>query len=160
MLVLTKIKGTASLVIVTLLVVGCPIRQADTKSLAIMELGYTDRTELVYLANDYGFLIYWVDNHKAELYLYDKPANTIEMTSDFSEFLSGLERFPNGVKLDRIRGCAITAAGMPEEYKDRLNDTIKAKEFRLTDMDDGNFGVCSCETTYVRRFTTTNSRLQ
>ena len=125
----------------------------DENSLAIMELGRETGPEVVYLPNDYGFLIFWVDNEKPELYLYDKPANKIEMTSDFSKFLSGLQRFPNGVKLDRIRGCAITAGGMPEEYDDRLDDIIKAKQFTLTDLDDGNFTVCSCETTYVRRFT-------
>ena len=132
----------------------------DNNYLAIMELGRKTGPELVYLPNDYGFLIFWLDNKKPQLYLYDKPANKIEMTSDFSGLLSGLQRFPNGVKLDRIRGCAISAIGMPEEYKERLNNIIKAKGFRLTNSDDGNFGVCSCETTYVRRFTTTNSRLQ
>ena len=134
--------------------------QRNKNSLAIMELGRKTGAELVYLPNDYGFLIFLLDNKKPELYLYDKPANKIKMTSDFSLFLSGLQRFPNGVKLDRIRGCAISALGMPEEYKDRLNSIIKAKGFRLTNADDGNFGVCSCETTYVRRFTTTNSRLE
>jgi len=153
-------KRIAFLLISILLFVGCMTNQRDNNSLSIMELGRKTGTELVYLPNDYGFLIFWLDNKKPELYLYDKPANKIEMTSDFSEFLSGLRRLPNGVKLDRIRGCAITAAGMPEEYKDRLNNIIKAKGFRLTNADDGNFGVCSCETTYVRRFTTTNSRLQ
>ena len=134
--------------------------QRDNNCLAIMELGRKTGAELVYLPNDYGFLIFWLDNKKPELYLYEKPANKIQMTRDFSEFLSSLQRFPNGVKVDRIRGCAITALGMPEEYKGRLNNIIKAKGFRLTNADDGNFGVCSCETTYVRRFTTTNSRLQ
>lgn len=133
--------------------------QRNNSSLAIMELGRKTGSELVHLPNDYGFLIFWLDNKKPELYLYDKPANKIKMTSDFSEFLFGLQRFPNGVKLDRIRGCAVSAIGMPEEYKDRLNNIIKAKGFRLTNSDDGNFGVCSCETIYVRRFTTTNSRL-
>ncbi len=103
-----------------------------------MELVHKTQSELVYLPNDYGFLIYQLDNKKPELYLYDKPANKIEMTSDFSQFLSGLQRFPNGVKLDRIRGCAITALGMSEEYKVRLNNIIKAKGFRLTNSDDGN----------------------
>jgi len=146
-------KRIAFLLISILLFVGCMTDQRDNNSLAIIELGRKTGPELVYLPNDYGFLIYRLDNKKAELYLYDKPANKIEMTSDFSEFLSGLRRFPDGVKLDRIRGCAITALGMSEEYKDRLNNIIKAKGFCLTNSDDGNFGVC-------RRFTTTNSRLQ
>jgi hypothetical protein len=161
-------KRIVFLLFIMFLAVGCSTNHrinntpaiSDTNSLAIMELGRKNGTEFVYLPNDYGFLIYWLDNKKPELYLYDKPANKIEMTSDFSVFLSGLQRFPNGIKLDRIRGCAITAGGMPEEYKERLNEVIKAKEFRLTDSDDGNFGVCSCETTYVRRYKTTNNSVQ
>ena len=153
-------KRIAFLLISILLFVGCMTVQRDNNSLAIMELVRKTGSELVYLPNDYGFLIFWLDNKKPELYLYEKPANKIQMTRDFSEFLSSLQRFPNGVKVDRIRGCAITAIGMPEVYKGRLNNIIKAKGFRLTNADDGNFGVCSCETTYVRRFTTTNSRLQ
>jgi hypothetical protein len=160
MLVVKKMKRIAFLLISILLFVGCMTDQRNNNSLDIIELGRKTGSELVYLPNDYGFLIFWLDNKKPELYLYDKPANKIEMTSDFSEFLSGLQRFPNVVKLDRIRGCAITALGMSEEYKVRLNNIIKAKGFRLTNSDDGNFGVCSCETTYVRRFTTTNRQLQ
>lgn len=130
------------------------------KSLIIMELGRQAGPEYVYLPNDYGFLVFWLDNKKPEFYIYDKPANTIKMTSDFSVFLSEIERFPNRVKVDRIRGCAITAAGMSEEHKEQFNKLIKAKKFKLTDIDDGNIRVCSCETTYVRRYKTTNNSVQ
>ncbi|MHC4694410.1 MAG: hypothetical protein ACYS67_16845 [Planctomycetota bacterium] len=136
------------------------ISKRGNKSLAIMELGRKTGPELVYLPNDYGFLIVWLDNKKPELYLYDKPANKIEMTQDFSRFLDGLQQFPDGVKLDRIRGCAITAAGISREDKARLDNIIKKKGFRLTNKDDGNFTVCTCQASYVRKFTTTNPRLQ
>ena len=54
------------------------------------------------------------------------------MTNNFTVFLSDTKRFPDGVKVDRIRGCAISAAGMPKEYKEQLNKLIKAKKFKLT----------------------------
>jgi hypothetical protein len=123
------------------------------KSLAIAELGRGSGKELFYLANDHGFLINWLDNEEPELYLYDKPANRIVMTRDFDEFLVGLGNFPRGAKVDRIRGCAITAAGMSEEDKARLDDVIESKELKLTGIDDGNYPMCTCETTHVRRFT-------
>jgi len=153
-------KRFAILIIVTFLVVGCKTIHRDTRSLAIIELGYKDRTELVYLANDYGFLILWIDHQKPQFYLYNKPANKIQMTGSFSDFLSGLQAFPNGVKVDRIRGCGITEQGMPENYKEQLFQIIKDKKFYLTDIEDGNFTVCECETTYVRRFNTTNKSIQ
>lgn len=139
---------------------GCATKHHANKSLPIMELGRQKGPELVYLPNDYGFLIFWLDNKEPELYIYDKPANRIKMTSDFSVFLSDIQHFPNGVKVDRIRGCAITEGGMPEEYKEQLNKVIEAKKFRLTNSDDGNFGVCSCETTYVRRYKTADNSVQ
>ena len=135
---------------------GCTTRHYANESLQIMELGRQSGPEYVYLPNDYGFLIFWLDDKEPELYIYNKPKHRIKMTSDFSVFLSEIQHFPDGVKVDRIRGCAITAAGMPEEYKEQLNKLIQAKKLKLTDIDDGNFGVCSCETTYVRRYKTTN----
>jgi len=138
---------------------GCPEEHGNTGSLAIMELVYKDKTELVYLSNDYGFLIQWVDYQEPEFYLYNKPSNRIQMTSDFFDFLAELKAFPNGVKVDRIRGCGITEGGMPEDYKGRLREIIKAKRFYLTNEDEGNFTVCSCETIKVRRYKTTNKQL-
>jgi len=147
-------KRIVSLLIVFGVCGGCSERRGVTGSLAIMELVYSDRTELVYLSNDYGFLIQWIDNSEPEFYLYNKPSRRIQMTSDFHDFLAGLKAFPNGAKVDRIRGCAITEHGMPEDYKARLRETIKAKSFHLTDQNDGNFPVCECETIKVRRYRT------
>jgi len=125
-----------------------------------MELVYKDRTESVFLPNDHGFLIQWIAHKEPKFYLYDKPASEIQMTDVFSDFLAGLEGFPNGVKVDRIRGCGITEQGMPEDYKHRLHQTIKAKKFSLTDLDDGNYTVCSCQTSEVRMFTTVNKSFE
>jgi hypothetical protein len=138
--------------------IGCFEEHENTESLAIMKLVYKDRTELVYLSNDYGFLIQWIDHQEPELYLYNKPSNKIQMTTDFFDFLVELKAFPNGVKVDRIRGCAITAQGMPEDYKVRLREIIRAKEFYLTNQDDGNFTVCTCETIKVQRYKIPNGQ--
>jgi hypothetical protein len=125
----------------------------EDNSLVIMEIGRRTGSVQVRLAGDYGFLIDWVDNHEPELYLYDKPAHSIEMTRDVSVFFTGLERFPDGAKVDWVRGCATTLQGMPEEVKARLHEIIRIKEFRLTSEKEGNFTVCTCESTYERRFT-------
>lgn len=61
--------------------------------LAIAELGRATGPETVYLPNDYGFLIYWLDHQEPELYLYDRPAHRIEMTRNFKMFLTGLPVF-------------------------------------------------------------------
>ena len=131
---------------------GCCERYGNARPLAIMELVYRDRTRHVYLSNDYGFLIQWIDHTEPQFYLYNKPSHNIQMTSDFHDFLDGLKAFPNGVEVDRIRGCAITDQGMAEDYMIRLREIIKAKRLHLTNEDDGNFVVCSCETIKVRRY--------
>jgi hypothetical protein len=138
---------------------GCSEEHGNTGSLALMELEYKDRTELVYLSNDYGFLIDWIDHQEPVFYLYNKPSNRIRVTSDFFDLLAELKAFPHGVKVDRIRGCSITEQGMPEDYKVRLREIIKAKRFYLTDQDDGNFTVCTCETIKVQRYKTTNKQI-
>ena len=137
---------------------GCSERRQDTTSLAIIELVYTDRNAIVCLPNDYGFLIQWIDGHEPEFYLYNKPSHTIQMTGDFQTFLVGLQALPDGAKVDRIRGCAITEGGMPPEYSRRLRETIAAKRFHETDVDDGNFPVCSCETLKMRRYKSADER--
>ena len=48
------------------------------ESLPIMELGRQTGPEYVYLPNDYGFLIYWLDNKEPELYVYDKPVKKLK----------------------------------------------------------------------------------
>jgi hypothetical protein len=137
--------------------IGCKARHLTNKSLPIMEIGYQTSTKTVYLPNEYGFLIEWLDNKEPELYIYDKPANKITMTRDFSSFISAIAMFPNGVKVDRIRTCGTSSIGMSEEYKRQLTELIKEKHFRLTDENDGNFGVCVCESNYCRKFTTSNN---
>jgi hypothetical protein len=133
---------------------SCATEPRISNFLCIIELGRKEGPEYVYLPNDYGFLIDWVDNTEAELYIYDKPAQRIKMTSDFANFLSELQQFPNGIKVDQIHGCATTAAGMSQEQKSQLNELIQKKKFILTDVDDGNYPFCSCETTYVRKYKT------
>jgi hypothetical protein len=136
-------------------VCGCCYQEhKSTEPLIIMKKVYRDKTEHVYLPNDYGFLIHHVDNMTPEYYLYDKPTHKIKLTSDFSEFLAGLRKFPRGVKVDRIHGCATTAGGMSEKNKRQLQKVIKARKFKLTDMDDGNYTVCTCETVSADWFAT------
>jgi hypothetical protein len=146
-------KSIAFALIVILACVGCARKRPEGKSLAIMELVREDGPEAVFLPNDYGFLIMWVNPAKPEFYLYDKPAAQIRMTNDFSAFLAGLAKFPKRAKVDRIRGCGISALMMPEEADRRLENLIRRKRFYMTDSDDGNFGVCSCDTLDVHIFT-------
>lgn len=143
-------------IIVFFLFLGCTSQQIQQTNLCIMELGRQDGIEYVYLPNDYGFMIIWPDNQEPELYIYDKPAHMIKMTNEFPVFIEDLRQFPDAVKVDRIRSCGITSAGMSVEYKDILNDVIENKKFTLTDIEDGNFGVCTCESSYVHRYKTIN----
>ena len=129
-----------------LIIIGCSKFDHAPSGLAIAKLEYNDNTETVYLANDYGFLIQWLDNQAPNLFIYNKPANSILMTNNFQVFIKELQTFPSGIKIDRIRGCSITEMGMPEDYKNQLQKLIKDKSFYLTDSDDGNFPVCVCET--------------
>lgn len=127
--------------------------QLTTERLAIARLEYKDKAKIEYLANDYGFLIQWLDNRSPKLFIYNKPAKSIRMTRNFNVFLKYLQAFPSGAKVDRKRGCGITALGMTEDHKKRLEQVIKDKQFYLTDVNDGNYGVCTCETLKVTWFT-------
>ena len=138
----------------------CVQERFRDNNLAIIELVRQKGTETVFLPNDYGFLILWIDHRKPNLYLYDKPAGEIRMTTDFSVFLAGLEGLPNGAKVDRIRGCGISSQGTPEEEKRPLQQLIKVEGFYLTGPEDGNYGLCTCETSNVHFFTTANNKLQ
>ncbi len=131
--------------------------QTQENRLAIIELVRKEGTETVFLANDYGFLIQWLDNQEPNLYIYNKPEGSIQMTTDFSVFLEGLKEFPDGAKVDRIRGCGITASGMSEDDKQLLQQLINAKSFYMTGLEENNYTVCSCETFEVRYLTTTDN---
>lgn len=135
-------------------------KPATEKKLAIMELVRKEITDTAYLPNDYGFLIMWIQSEKPNLFLYNKPENKIYMTKDFSSFLAGLEKFPDRAKVDRIRGCGISALGMSEKDKQRLEQLIKDKNFHMTGVDDGNFGVCSCQTSKVLYYTSIENKIR
>ena len=48
---------------------GCARKLAESNRLAIMELVRKESTETVFLPNDYGFLIMWLDGKKPKLYI-------------------------------------------------------------------------------------------
>jgi hypothetical protein len=148
------------LLLTVLAVAGCQKPQLTPKKLSIARLEYKDKTTVVYLANDYGFLIQWLDNQPPMLFVYNKPANSIQVTSDFNVFLKHLKALPSGVLLDRKRGCSITALGMSKKQKSQLKQVIKEKKFILTDINKGNYPICTCETSKVTWFTTANQPLQ
>jgi hypothetical protein len=134
--------------------IGCQTPPTRSRPLPIIILEYPDHSTTRYLANDYGFLIQWPSASEApDIYLYDKPAHRIHHYSELESFLAELERIPDGSPVDRIRGCFITTFGMPPADGRRLTETLRRKRLRLTDEEDGNFGVCSCETTNVRLLT-------
>jgi hypothetical protein len=143
----------------SLILIGCSKSDQIPSCLAIAKLEYKDKTEIKYLANDYGFLIQWLDNQPPKLFVYNKPANSIKMTSNFEVFMKELQSFPSDIKVDRIRGCSITEMGMPKDYKDLLKELIEDKGFYLTDTNDGNFTVCVCETEKVTWYTTAKNGL-
>lgn len=128
-------------------------QKIDNTKLAIMTMerveGRSESTDLhktEYLPNDYGFLINWPDNAKPEFYLYNKPLKSITCTSDFNEFLAGLKRFPGGAKVDCIEKCQSPFAyKMPDTAEERLWEVIKTKRYKITEQEDGNFIICTCE---------------
>lgn len=98
------------------------------------------------LPNDYGFLINWPGDTKPEFYLYNKLLKTITFTDDFTDFLDGLKQFPTGAKIDRIEKCQVPFSYyMPDAEREQLDDIIKNKRFVLTDQENNNFIICTCE---------------
>lgn len=118
---------------------------SQVEPLPIMMLKRYGTDGIVNLPNDYGFLIRWNNADPLEFYLYDKPKRQIRCTSDFSAFLAGLRDFPTGARIDHIRFCASFEGGMPKSNRQRLEEVVQAKRFRLTDPEGGNFIVCTCE---------------
>lgn len=131
---------------------SCHSAQPRTNDLGIIIVEYPDDPRVVCLPHDHGFLIRWYPSEKPELYLYDKPANRIRCASDFAEFLDGLTSFPSGSKVDEISLCCggTSKMGMSEAEFKKLREIIRQKRFHMTDHNEGNFCICTCQSTQVR----------
>jgi HEAT repeat protein len=105
-----------------------------------------EQQKTAYLPNDYGFLINYLGQTEPEFYLYNRPAWTITVTGDFRQFIAGLKQFPDHAKVDWIRCCTVSFEyGMPYYEREWLDETIASKGFRMTDLEDGNETIDSCE---------------
>ncbi len=131
---------------------SCHSAQPRTEPLGIIIVEYADDPRVVCLPHDYGFLIRWYPSEKPELYLYDKPSHHISYTSDFAEFLDGLADFLSGSKVDEISLCCgeTSKMGMSKPEFRKLQEIVRQKRFHMTDHNEGNFCICTCESTQVR----------
>lgn len=134
-------------------VVGCISVQphAEPMAIAIVEYDNPDAAKVVCLPHDYGFLVEWDKDKQPEFYVYDKKSRWATCTPDFSEFLKLLEKIPSGATVDRIeKCCAPFSWGMPNESRNKLAALLKRKSFRMAEWEDGNFGICTCESKEIR----------
>jgi hypothetical protein len=128
-----------------------PATANRTEPMAVIILEYYHHgPRVVFLPNDYGFLVRSRQGHKPELYLYDKPARHITYTHDFNAFFAGLRKFPDRAKVDEIIMCSGESGMIGEVEETRLMDIIKKKRFRMTGQEDYNFPVCTCGSKEVR----------
>lgn len=131
--------------VILCLLTGCVSTKPADDKLALITLTRPDGKETVYLPNDYGFLITWNDTEQPQFYLYEKSPPRIRIVDDFDTFLAELKKFPDGAEVDWIRNCASLYWAMPLEQQARLRKALKSKEFELTDHNDNNFVICTCE---------------
>ena len=129
------------------------------KDFPIAELQYrdfrgTNQNRIVYLYNDYGFVVKWEYPNNPSFFLYDKGRTNILETSDLNTFLDGLSNFPDEAMVAEIDSCAAGLSyGMPKEMLLKIYNVIKLKKFKMADIEENNFGFCKCETTNVVFFT-------
>ena len=105
-----------------------------------------DLYRVVYLFDDYGFLINYLGRTEPEFYLYSQSDRTITITGSFNEFISGLKRFPNQAKMDWVRKCTVSFEyGMPDNERRILLKTIKDKDFKMMgENHDGQYYMIEC----------------
>jgi len=125
----------------------------------IAELQYrefrgTNQNWILYLYNDYGFVVKWEEPDKPSFFLYDKIKTNILATSDLEIFLNGLSNFPDGAVVAEVDSCAAGLSyGMPKKMLLKIYDIIKKKKFKMAGIEEKNFVLCTCETTNVLFFT-------
>lgn len=120
-------------------------------AIAILEYRNPDTAGVVHLVHGHGFLVKWDRNEEPQFYVYDKGTRLATRTSDFSEFSNKLQEIPSGATVDRIEKCGGPFSwGMPDEAREKLATLIESKGFHMAGPEDGNFGICTCESTKVR----------
>jgi len=105
-----------------------------------------DLYRVVYLFDDYGFLINYLGRTEPEFYLYSRPDWTITVTGNFNEFIAGLKRFPDQAKIDWVRKCTVSFEyGMPDNQRKILLETIKDKNVKMMAGNyDGQYYMIEC----------------
>ena len=148
-----------------LLCAGCTSYQAAQHTeLAIMVLhpgeGEPPLTT-IYLPNDFGFLIKWNETTSPEFFVYSRQSFGIRQFTNFQSFLNELRELPRGAKVDAIQKCTVPFDhGMPTKEREELARVIREKEFHLTGEADGNFIICTCQSSRIELLGTANNRLE
>jgi hypothetical protein len=113
----------------------------------IAELQYRDGSRLFHLHSRYGLVARWEDG-KGSFYLYDKGRTNITVTGDLKTFIAGLSKFPDRSEIAWVNTCtAPLYYGMPTKMLSEIQDVLKKKRFKMADIEEGNFVLCTCEAT-------------
>lgn len=119
----------------------------------IVELKYQDRTKLVHLLSNYGYIIDWPEGRRPLFYVFDRKQRSRTRTDRWERFIQELKRLPDGIEIDAVRRCMVPfARGMPHSKSKELQKILDAKFIKRVSIDDRTKHVifCSCETVNVR----------
>lgn len=104
------------------------------------------------LGSDYGYFINWPDNGTHEIHVYEKKPARIASLATMDDLLEWAGRIPEGVNVDWLRMCGSTCAGVAPEKLEQLQRVFVERKIHLTDLDDGNFPICTCESKDKKMF--------
>jgi len=119
----------------------------------IVELKYRDRTELVGLLADYGYIVDWPKGRKPSFYVFDRKRRSRFKTDRWERFIQELKRLPEGIEIDAVRRCTASFSyGMPRSKYKELRKVLDERSIRTISIDDLTRHVmfCYCETIDLR----------
>ena len=130
-------------------------QQPPADDFPIAELQYRDGSRLFHLHSPYGFVAKW-EKGKESFFLYDKERTNITTTSDLETFVRALASWPDSAEVAWINTCgAPLYYGMPKGELSKIEQLLKGKRFKMAEIEENNFALCTCEATNLIFFTKT-----
>lgn len=88
--------------------------------------------EVISVDMDWSILLVYPDEKEAMFYIFDNLANKIYKSRVYNEFLREIRTIPNNTVVRKIDKCTVPFDfGLPDEFRAKLNQTLKAKNCTL-----------------------------
>lgn len=92
------------------------------------------KNEIISVDSPWSILIVYPNAKESMYYIFDNAKSRIFKTNKFDDFIDEFEMIPNNLSIRNIEKCTVPfAIEFPEQFKNRLSETIKTKQCKLED---------------------------